>query len=191
MDLSARTSWLPAGPARSARRSSSAPATSTTRGGPRVQPRRAQAVRAAARGIDGERRLRFLIGDVRDRDRLSRATPRRRRDRPRGRAQAGAGVRVQPVRGRADQRHRRRERGRRGDRERGVHRRLAAQHRQGGQPGQPVRRDQALRGEDLHPGQRVRRRFGGALRLRPLRQRRRQPRQRDPAVPGSRRRRAS
>ena len=35
----------------------------------------------------------------------------RRRGRPRRRAQAGAGVRVQPLRGGADQRHRRRERG--------------------------------------------------------------------------------
>ena len=44
--------------------------------------------------------------------------PRRRRRRPRGGAEAGAGLRVQPVRGGADQHHRRRERRHRGDRKR-------------------------------------------------------------------------
>ena len=63
-----------------------------------------------------------------------------------------------------------------------------AQHRQGGQPGQPLRRDQAVRREDLRrratptPA-----RHAHALRVRALRQRRRQPRQRDPDLPASRR----
>ncbi len=43
-------------------------------GDPRLQPRRAQAVRAAGSATRDEERLRFLIGDVRDRDRLVRAT---------------------------------------------------------------------------------------------------------------------
>ena len=54
--------------------------------------------------------------------------------------------------------------------------------RQGRQPGQPLRRDQAVRREALRAGQRLRRRRRRALRLRPLRQRRRQPRQRHPAL---------
>ena len=109
-----------------------------------------------AADVSRTRALRCLIGDVRDRDRLRAGHARRRRDRPRRRAQAGAGVRVQPLRGRADERHRRPERHRGGDRQR----RAAddrAEHRQGRQPGQPLRRDEALRGEDLRPGQRLRR----------------------------------
>ena len=47
-------------------------------------------------------------------------------------------------------------------------------------PVEPLRRDQAVRGEDLRPGRRLRRRHPGALRVRALRQRRRQPRQRHP-----------
>jgi len=48
-------------------------------------------------------RLRFFIGDVRDRDRLRRAHRGRRCGHPRGSAEARAGLRVQPVRGDQDQ----------------------------------------------------------------------------------------
>ena len=51
-----------------------------------------------------------------------------------------------------------------------------AVHRQGRQPRQPVRGDQARRREAHHPGEHVLGRLGGALRQRPLRQRGRQPR---------------
>ena len=44
--------------------------------------------------------------------------------------------------------------------EAGVPQTLVAQHRQGGQPGQPLRRHQAVRREDRRPGQRLR---GGRL----------------------------
>ena len=68
----------------------------------------------------------------------------RRHRHPRRGDEAGAGVRVQPVRGRADQRPRRPERRRRRHRRR----RRAGRRpldRQGRQPGQPLRRHQALR----------------------------------------------
>ncbi len=66
-----------------------------------------------AAGADRDERLRFFIGDVRDRERLERATRRGRRRHPRRGAEAGARLRVQPVRGGQDQRHRRGERHRR------------------------------------------------------------------------------
>ena len=47
----------------------------------------------------GDLRLRYFIGDVRDRDRLTPRAARRRRRRPRRGAEAGPGGRVQPVRG--------------------------------------------------------------------------------------------
>ena len=103
-------------------------------------------------------RLRFFIGDVRDRDRLTRALQGRRRRRPRGRAEAGPGVRVQPVRGGADQRPRRAERRRRGDRRAACRRSIALSTDKAVQPGQPLRRDEAVRREALRAGQRLRRR---------------------------------
>ena len=81
-------------------------------------------------------------------------------------------MRVQPVRGRAHERARRPARRRRRDRRPGREGRRAVD-RQGRQPGQPVRRDEALPGEDLRAGQRVRRAARHAARLRALRQRRR------------------
>ncbi len=76
------------------------------------------------------------------------------------------------------------ERGRRGTRQRrAAHAR--ALNRQGRQPRQPLRRDEARRREDHHPGQRLRRRLARPLRHDALRQRGRQPRQRDPALQGA------
>ena len=136
------------------------------------------------RAIEDDVRVRFLLGDVRSAERLTGRAARRRRLHPRRRAEAGPGLRVQPLRGGPDEHHRRRERRLRGDRQR----RAAddgAVDRQGGQPGQPLRRDEALRREDRHAGQRLRRRLALALRLRALRQRRRQPRQRRSALQGA------
>ena len=132
--------------------------------GPHLQPRRAQAVRAAAPlrrrdppALSAGRRSRPAAAHPRH--------PRRRRDRPRGGAQAGPGGEYNPfeavqtnvvgaenvVSAAIDN---------------DVPRTLALSHRQGRQPGQPLRRDEALRGEDRHPGQRLRGRQPGALRQR-------------------------
>ncbi len=139
------------------------------------------------RSLGGDERLGCLIGDVRDAERLRDGDARRGRRDPRRRAQAGAGLRVQPLRGGQDQHQRRRERGRRGDRQRrAAHAR--ALDRQGRQPRQPLRRDEARRREDHHAGQRLRRRLACPLRHDALRQRGRQPRQRDPALQGAGRR---
>ena len=122
---------------------------------PRLQPRRAQAVRARADRSSDEPPA--LAARRRARPRPpARRDARRRRRRPRRRAEAGAGVRVQPVRGGPDQRHRRRRTSIAAAIDNGVPRDRAL-HRQGGQPGQPLRRDQAVRREDLRPGQRLRR----------------------------------
>ena len=58
--------------------------------------------------------------------------------------------------------------------------------RQGGEPGQPLRRHQAVRGEDHRPGQRLRRPVDHPPVLRPLRQRGRLPGLGRAAVPASR-----
>ena len=142
------------------------------------------------RRFGDEDRLRFFIGDVRDRDRLRASHARRRRDRPRRGAQAGAGLRVQPVRGGADQRHRRRERGRGGDRERRAARRSRCRRtRRSTRSTSTARPSCARRSSSPRatptPADSLARFAIGALR-----QRRRQPRQRDPALPGAGRRRA-
>ena len=59
-----------------------------------------------------------------------------------------------------------------------------AQHRQSGQPGKPLRRDQAVCREAIRAGQRLPASSDAAL-LRPLRQRRRLPGKRHPPVPRS------
>ena len=62
--------------------------------------------------------MRYFIGDVRDKDRLHRAMRRRRHRDSRGGAQAGAGGGIQPYRSDQDQRARRRQPHRCGDRPR-------------------------------------------------------------------------
>ncbi len=96
--------------------------------------------------------MRFFLGDVRDRERLEPGVPRRRHRDPRRGAETGAGGRVQSVGVHPHQHHGRRERGA------GLpgQRREAgggALHRQGLQPDQPLRRDQAGLGQDLRGGQ--------------------------------------
>ena len=99
-----------------------------------------------------ENRLRFLLGDVRDRDRLIRATrgidviihAAALKQVPACEYNPFEAVQTNVI---GD-----RERRRRRDRERGAAH-AAAEHRQGGQPGQPVRRHEAVRGEDRHAGQ--------------------------------------
>ncbi len=63
------------------------------------------------------------------------------------------------------------------------------QHRQGRQPGKSLRRHQAGRREARHPVQQLRRRVGHPLFLRPLRERRGQPRLGRAAVPQAARQR--
>ena len=83
---------------------------------------------------------------------------RRRHRRPRGGAEAGAGVRVQPVRGGARPTSSARANVIDAAIDAGVQEGARAQHRQGGQSGQPVRRDEAVRREAVRAGQRLRRR---------------------------------
>ena len=64
-----------------------------------------------------------------------------------------------------------------------VRARGRAVHRQGREPGEPLRRDEAVRREDLRAGQRVRRAAPDPHRLRPLRQRRGLARLGRPGVP--------
>ena len=136
----------------------------------RVLARRAEAVgdarplRRRAGPLPHRRRPRPVPHDARGR--------RRRHRRARRRDEAGPGVRVQPVRGGAHQRARRAARGRRGDRRPRAPRGRAVD-RQGREPGEPLRRDEAVRREDLRAGQRVRRAAPDPARVRALRQRRR------------------
>jgi hypothetical protein len=91
-------------------------------------------------------------------------------------------MRVQPVRGGADEcprcreRRQRRSRSRRATCDRAV-------DRQGREPDQPVRRDEALCREDLRPGKHLCSLFPRALRLRALRQRGRESGKHHPALP--------
>ena len=64
-----------------------------------------------------------------------------------------------------------------------VKRVVALSHRQGGQPDQPLRRDQALLRQAVRRRQQLRRQHGTRFSRRALRQRRRQPRQRHPVLP--------
>ena len=131
-----------------------------------------------------EKNVRYFIGDVRDLDRLRRAMrgvdivvhAAALKQVPACEYNPFEAVKTNVIGGAnvIDGGHRRR-------REEGAR----DQHRQGRQPGQPVRRDEAVRGEAVRAGQLVRGRGRHALQLRPLRQRRRQPRQRDSAVRGT------
>ena len=118
----------------------------------------------------GDRQVRYLIGDVRDRARMTRAVEGADIVVHAAAMKQVPGVRVQPVRGGAHQRARRAARRRRGDRrprpagDRAV-------DRQGRQPGEPLRRHQAVRREDLRAGQRLRSAAAHAPRVRTLRQR--------------------
>ena len=138
-----------------------------------VFARRAQAVRDGSRRFrpDKIRRLRYFIGDVRDRRRLEMAMRDIDYVDPRRRAQAGAGRRIQSVRMHPHQcasaprtscsaaiAQRREARDR-------------ALHRQGGEPDQSLWRQQACLRQDLRRGQPSQRRDQGALRGGALRQR--------------------
>ena len=134
--------------------------------------------------------MRYFIGDVRDRDRLVAGDEWRRLRDPRRGAQAGAGGRIQPDGMHQDQHPRRGERHPRRacERRREGHR---AVDRQGGQPDQPVRRDQARLRQAVRRGQQSRRRAQDALLGRALRQRRRLARLGGPVLQAADRRAAA
>ncbi|CAA9213086.1 MAG: UDP-N-acetylglucosamine 4,6-dehydratase (inverting), partial [uncultured Blastococcus sp.] len=146
-----------------------------------LQPRRAQ----AARGPPAVRRrpAPALVHRRHPRPPAARARHARRRLRGARRgAQAGRHRRVQPVRVRADQRLRVAER------HRGRHRLGRAEgrravHRQGVEPDQPLRRDQAVLRPHVRQRQPLRGAPPDALLRRPLRQRHGQPRERHPGLP--------
>ena len=142
------------------------------------------------RRVRDDERLRFLIGDVRDRERLRARDPRRRRDRPRGGAEAGAGVRVQPVRGRPDEHHRRRERRHGGDRATTCPQTVALSTDKAVNPVNLYGATKLCAEKIVAQGNAYAGDADARFASRPLRQRRRQPRQRHPAVPAPGARRA-
>ena len=134
----------------------------------RVYSRRAEAIgdaqplRRRPTSLPDRRRPRSVPHDA--------SRPGRRHRHPRRGHEAGAGVRVQPVRSRAHERAGRPARDRRRHRC-GRPEGGGALHRQGREPGEPVRRHEAVRGEDRRAGQRVRVALRDATLVRPVRQR--------------------
>ena len=172
---------------RHARSSSACSPSTSPRADARLQPRRAQAVGDAATA-SATSRLRYLIGDVRDRARLTRATRGVDVDRPRGGDEAGAGVRVQPVRGGADQRRSAPQNVVDAAIENDVPLTIGARR-----PTRPSTRSTSTARPSCAPRRSSSRAtptprdVDRALRLRALRQRRRQPRPRRPALQARRR----
>ncbi len=142
----------------------------------RLQPRRVEAARDVTRGLRSPEPPVFPRRYSRRRSHEAGDAGHRLRH-PRRRAETGPGLRVQSRRSGKDQRRRGAEHHRGGDRRRRQEG-PRAEHRQGRQSRQSLRRHEALRREIAGAGQRLCGPGGNALQLHPLRQRARQPGQR-------------